>query len=152
MPGDWYSIFLHIKRSVGTFFLLVPHSIALALLSSRNEQRRSPRRYVYKRLKLLRSQSWQSAILCRILHIHGRHCCFDHDYCFGTARFPSVRFKASSNAFPIYRSSSLSFHPYGHRHQSENRCKDSDYFSIMMAMERKTYNFRVVFGSLKEKS
>ena len=91
---------------------LVPHSVALALLSSRNEQRRSPRRYVYKRLKLLRSQSWQSAILCRILHIHGRHCCFDHDYCFGTARFPSVRFKASSNAFPIYRFPSRSLHPW----------------------------------------
>ena len=32
------------KKSVGvSVLLLVPHSVALALLSSRNEQRRSPR-------------------------------------------------------------------------------------------------------------
>jgi len=34
------------------------------------------------------------------------------DNSFGTARFPSVRLKASSNAFPIYRFSSRSLHPW----------------------------------------
>ena len=59
----------------------------------------------------------------------------------GTARFLRVKPKASSNAFPIYRSSSLCFHPCGHRHQSENSCKDSDYFSITMANEPKNIQF-----------
>ena len=35
------------------------------------------------------------------------------DNCLGTARFSSVKYKASSNAFPIYRFPSLSLHPLG---------------------------------------
>ena len=33
------------------------------------------------------------------LHTHGRHCCLVLDYRIGTARFPEVINKASSNAF-----------------------------------------------------
>ena len=45
----------------------------------------------------------------------------------GTARFLRVKPKASSNAFPIYRSSSLSFH---HKASAlfRKRCKDSAFF------------------------
>ena len=46
------------------------------------------------------------------------------DYQFGTARFLCVKHKASSNAFPLYRSSSLFPHKSGPR--SENDCKNKD--------------------------
>lgn len=50
-------------------------------------------------------------IVCQILHIHGRVALI-FDKRFGTARFPMFKYKASSNAFPIYRFLSHSLHPW----------------------------------------
>lgn len=45
--------------------------------NSQNEQRRSPRRYVYKHTFLLEANNGCQHNRCRILHTYGRHCCFD---------------------------------------------------------------------------
>jgi hypothetical protein len=52
-------------------------------------------------------------------------------------------------AFPIYRSSSLSFHPCGLRHGSENGYKDSDYFSNIIANAQKKTQKALIFGRLE---
>ena len=86
---------------------------------------------------------------CRILHTHGRHCCFDFDNCFGTARFLRVKLKASSNVFPIYRFPSRSLHPWasallrpdGSKPAKPERirkhCKDTHFFVNCIALFKK---------------
>ena len=80
---------------------------------------------------------------------------------FGTARFPSVRVKASSNAFPIYRFPSRGLHPWASaffdkrsglsrllasRWQQackagavRTRCKDTKFLGICIALSKKKY-------------
>ena len=55
---------------------------------------------------------------------------------FGTARFPSVRVKASSNAFPIYRFPSRSLHPWASA-LFRKHCKDTKYLGICIALSKK---------------
>ena len=63
------------------------------------------------------------------------------DNSFGTARFLQVKLKASSNAFPIYRSSSRSLHPWASA-LFRKRCKDTKFLGICIALSKKRSKIR----------
>ena len=124
---------------MGIFLSLVPRIEALASPVCRNEQRRSPRRYVYDD-KLQESQ-WRLSATCLsdITYPWASLLLWCLTTVFGTARFLCVKHKASSNAFPK-NTFILNFRPWASA-SLWNCCKDSKkmemWFNIHNKMIRK---------------
>ena len=154
------------KRSVGIYLLLVPRSEALASPVCRNEQRRSPRWYVYKRLWLHQSQWWLSASHIRILHTHGRHCCFDVWQTFrelpdsrtsSTKRQVTPFLYIGSRPAASTHWASAFLRPDGSKpakpERFRKRCKDTNFLGIYIALPKKEYKMAIhkacgtVFGA-----